>query len=398
MALLQLIKLCSASIWISRELTKTPALLDELLNPQILYSPLNSEDLTNDLQHRLDNATADDLEQQMEVLRQFKLTHTLRVAAADITGAISVMQVSDYLSWIAQTILQYVIHIAWLDTTEKIKEPQSTHDKTPQANKLQTNGFAIIGYGKIGGYELGYSSDLDLVFIFHDDLEKDTHFFTRLSHRIMFILGTRTYSGLLYECDMRLRPNGNSGRIASTLKSYKKYQLEKAWLWEHQALCRARIVAGDFSLIEHFSNIRQEILCQSRQQHNLQKQIIEMRKKMYNSQAKKQSVNFNIKQDNGGIIDIEFIVQYLILLHANHYPNIIEFSDNIRMINSLLKENLISSEIADTLTQIYQKYRDYIHQQALQEQPGISSDKSFSNEQSIIKSYWKKIIEANNSI
>jgi len=123
-----------------------------------------------------------------------------------------------------------------------------------------------------------------------------------------------------------------------------------------------------------------------------------MRKKMYYSQAKKLSENFNIKQDAGGIIDIEFIVQYLILLHANHYPNIIEFSDNIRMINSLLKENLISSEIADTLTQIYQKYRDYIHQQALQEQPGISSDKSFSNEQSIIKSYWKKIIEANNSI
>lgn len=378
-ALSQLVKLCSASVWISRELTKTPALLDELLKPHILYSPLNYKDLTDDLQLRLEKISANDLEQQMEVLCQFKLAHVLRVAATDITGIISIMQVSDYLTWIAQTILQQVIKIAWQDTLNKIAGPQIM------------NGFALIGYGKVGGYELGYSSDLDLVFVFKDDLEKEALFFTRLSRRILFILGTRTYFGLLYECDMRLRPNGNSGQITSTLKAFKKYEKEKAWTWEHQALCRARIIAGDKMLIKCFSLIRQEILCQPREQSKLQHQIHKMRIKMQQSQRKKQNHLFDIKQDPGGIIDIEFMVQYLILLHAEQYPEIVEFSDNIRMINSLVQKKLLSSEMGTKLSQIYQKYRNFIHQQALQELSAITSNDRFINEQKIIKVYWGKI-------
>jgi len=397
MALSQLIKLCAASIWISKELTKTPALLDELLNPQILYSPLNFNDLIADFQLRMENIAIDDVEQQMEILRQFKLTHVLRVAAADITGSIELMQVSDYLSWIAEAILQQVINIAWFDTIKKLKKSELNIDNKAQVEQdisyaSPGNGFAIIAYGKFGGYELGYASDLDLVFVFDDNLENKTHFFTRLCHRIMFILGTRTYSGLLYECDMRLRPNGNSGQIVTSLKAFKKYQLEKAWLWEHQALCRARVVAGDNALIEQFSKIRQQILCQPRERQNLQKWIIEMRKKMHQSLAKKQTGMFDIKQSIGGMIDIEFIVQYLILLHAREYPEIVEFSDNIRLINSLQNKKIITPEIENNLAEIYKLYRTCIHHQSLQELPPITTIDTFFKEQQLIKQYWEKIL------
>jgi [glutamine synthetase] adenylyltransferase / [glutamine synthetase]-adenylyl-L-tyrosine phosphorylase len=388
-ALSQLIKLCSASVWITRELSRTPALLDELLDPQILYSPLKQEDLSLDLQSRLKNSNPLDLEQQMEILRHFKLIHVLRVACADISGVIAVTKVSDYLSWIAETILQQVIHIAWLNTAEKMPKPH---------NNTVGDGFAVIGFGKMGGIELGYSSDLDLVFVYHDRYKKHAHFFTRLSQRIMLILATRSYSGILYECDLRLRPNGNSGQIATTFRAFKKYQLEKAWLWEHQALCRARIVAGDQNLLCEFSQIRREVLCQPREKQHLQSQINDMRDKMYQSLAIKQADIFDVKQSYGGIVDIEFIVQYLILYYANNYPQILDYSDNIRIIESLIKFKLIAPEVGKNLSQIYQKYRNFIHHQALQELSSITSINIFTNEQKIIKSYWHKFIEDNRAM
>ncbi len=387
-ALSQLIKLCTASIWISRELAKTPALLDELLDPQVLYYPLKQEHLILDLQQRLKNTAADDIEQQMEVLRHFKLTHVLRVAAADITGALKLMKVSDYLTWIAESILQQVIKIAWSDTANKMGKP---HNEKPGT------GFAIIGFGKMGGIEMGYSSDLDLVFVYQDSFKKNAHFFIRLGQRIMFILGTRSYSGILYECDMRLRPDGNSGQIATTLSAFKKYQLEKAWLWEHQALCRSRLVAGDKQLLSGFSGIRRQVLCQPREQLDLQNQIGQMRKKMHNTLATRKAGLFDVKQSFGGIVDIEFIVQYLILYHAKNYPQIVNFSDNIRMIESLYQCQLISSEMAENLSLIYQKYRNFMHQQALQELPGKTTIDTFKSDQKIIRNYWKKFIGIDNS-
>ncbi|MFK5985042.1 MAG: bifunctional [glutamate--ammonia ligase]-adenylyl-L-tyrosine phosphorylase/[glutamate--ammonia-ligase] adenylyltransferase [Pseudomonadota bacterium] len=389
-ALTQLIKLCASSIWISRELARTPLLLDEFLDPDILFAPLNKTKLKVDLSQRLKVIDKDDLEQQMETLRHFKLSHVLRVAAADITGVIKVTQVSDYLTWIAQAILQQVLIIAWSDTTQKMAKLSA---KAQSSNLPSNRGFAIIGFGKIGGFELGYGSDLDLVFIYANKLERHAHFFLRLGQRIMFILGTRSYSGILYECDMRLRPNGNSGQIATSLKSFKKYELEKAWLWEHQALCRARLVAGDNLLLDIFTEARKSVLCQPREVVLLKKQVNEMRLKMYQNLLIKQKNCMDIKQSRGGLVDIEFIVQFLILSYAYDYPDIVKYSDNIRMIDSLLKHKLISATMARNLNSIYQDYRNFIHRNTLQELPAITSVTHFAKQQLQIKGYWQETIE-----
>jgi len=406
LALSQLVKLCSSSAWIARELTRIPALLDELLDPRVLYSPLDKDALRDDLNQRLSQVDDADLEQRMEVLRHFKQTHSLRVAAADTTGALPVMKVSDYLTWIAEVVLDQVILTAWHDTAKKLGTPQY-HPEHPLAGSgpvTPGQGFAILGFGKVGGLELGYGSDLDLVFIYDDGFEngltsgeksnKNGLFFTRMGQRIMHILGTRTYSGILYECDMRLRPNGNSGLVATSLQTFRKYELEKAWLWEHQALCRARIVAGDEnSLKKAYQQVRQEVLAQSRDKSDLRQKVLEMRLKMRTSLEKKKAGQFDVKQAAGGIVDIEFMVQYLVLGHAHQYPEVIAYTDNIRMLESLIQTQIIENNFGDSLIEIYQRYRDFMHAQALQEVAGLANDERFSEERQHINQFWQELME-----
>jgi len=407
LALSQLIKLCSSSAWIARELTRIPALLDELLDPRVLYSPLNKIHLQQDLEQRLATVEDDDLEQRMEIMRHFKQTHSLRVAAADTTDVLPVMKVSDYLTWIAETVLDQVILTAWHDTAKKLGTPQY-HPEHPLASQNEVKpgqGFAILGFGKVGGLELGYGSDLDLVFIYDDCFDKGTTngeksaqnglFFTRMGQRIMHILGTRTYSGILYECDMRLRPNGNSGLVATTLQTFKKYELEKAWLWEHQALCRARIVAGDETALgQAYLQARQEVLAQPREVAELRQKVHEMRLKMRHSLEKKKAGHFDVKQAAGGIVDIEFMVQFLVLQFAHQHPEVIRYTDNIRMLESLLKAHVIEETFGHSLIEIYQKYRDFMHAQALQEVPGLAEDGLFTSERQQINHFWQELMES----
>ncbi len=402
-ALSQLVKLCSASPWITRLLTQYPVLFDELLDNRALYTPLNKDTLFQELRERINSIPPADLEQRMEILHHFKQSQVFRVAVADVAGLIPIERVSDYLTWIAEVIIVTVLQSAWLDLTARYGEPQSSSKV-----KALSYGFGLIGFGKMGGLELGYSSDLDLVFIFSESLNDgktdggqnqpgqmidNLQFYSKLTLRIMHILQTRTHSGILYETDVRLRPNGHSGLITSSLKAFKEYQLYNAWTWEHQALVRARFIAGDKLLAADFETVRREVLLQSRETGILKKEICDMRIKMRHALAKKRKGYFDIKQDSGGIADIEFIVQFMVLNHACEHPELLDWTDNERILVLLSKRALLPAETAKDLGEFYRLFRERLHQLSLQEVAGLIPLEEFLEERKKIQSHWHEIME-----
>ncbi len=409
LGLSQLVKLCSGSSWITRLLSRHPALFDELLDPRILYAPLNREHLFAELEQKMQAVPLDDLEQRMDVLRYFKQSHVLRVAAADVANSIPLMKVSDYLTWIAEVILHFVLQTAWHDMVSRYGEPQlkdpekACNDQPPQFGA----GFIMLGFGKLGGLELGYSSDLDMVFLFsdaynggHTHAEADNsrevdnlQFFSRLSLRIMHILQTQTPAGTLYEADMRLRPNGNSGLIVNSFKAFREYELEKAWTWEHQALVRARFVGGDERLEEDYRAIRQEILSIKRDPQTLKQEVRDMRKKMREALVKNKAGMFDIKQGFGGIADIEFMVQYLVLKNAAQHPQLLTWTDNIRILDTLAETGILSQPTVEDLSQCYRRFRARLHQLSLQEVSGVVAEEEFAQQRSKVQQYWKEIME-----
>ncbi|MCK8516985.1 bifunctional [glutamate--ammonia ligase]-adenylyl-L-tyrosine phosphorylase/[glutamate--ammonia-ligase] adenylyltransferase [Methylonatrum kenyense] len=372
MALSQLVKLCSASPWIARLITRLPVLLGELLDPRKLYAPLERKALEQQLRERLDEEDPDDLEQQMEVLRQFKQVNTLRLAAADVSGVTRLMVVSDLLTDIAEVVLREVVDIAWHHLEKRHGRPSCKVD-----GETVRPGFAVIAYGKLGGLELGYGSDLDLVFL-HDsrgeqqmtdgDRAVDNNvFFVRLAQRIIHILGATTAGGVLYEVDTRLRPSGRAGLLATSLSAYEEYQQDKAWTWEHQALVRARFVAGDAALQEAFDRIRREILCRERDLETLRGDVHDMRERMRGEKGNRDADLFDLKQDRGGVADIEFMVQYGVLSKASANPTLLRYTDNVRLIGELAAAGFFSRSEASTLADAYRAYRARIHRATLQE-------------------------------
>ncbi len=394
LALSQLVRLVSESSWVASQLIRQPLLLDELLDPRRLYSPLHSRDLRLELEQLLASVAEGDLEQEMERLRQFAQGNLLRVAAADIVGAIPLMVVSDYLTDIAEVTLQHVQASVWRDLVRKHGRPTKIGD--------MENGFAVIGYGKLGGIELGYSSDLDLVFLHGSDdfnamtdgqrsLANDV-FYARMGQRVIHMLTTRTPSGLLYEADMRLRPNGNSGQLVASLNAYEKYQLNDAWTWEHQALVRARAVAGDPAVVARFSAIRHEILCIRRDPDKLVAEVRDMRQKMRESLDRGDTEHFHIKQGTGGLVDIEFLVQYAVLRWANEFPDLTEWTDNARLLERLSKHHLLPEGAADQLWNAYQVYRGVVHRRALQESSSIVPAAQLTEERAMVVEIWNGVM------
>ncbi|MGS0729006.1 bifunctional [glutamate--ammonia ligase]-adenylyl-L-tyrosine phosphorylase/[glutamate--ammonia-ligase] adenylyltransferase, partial [Shewanella sp. 0m-11] len=252
----------------------------------------------------------DDLEQQMEALRQFKLSQQLKIAAADVTGVLPVMEVSDHLTFLAEAIIEQVVHHAWTQVSARHGVPENLKD-----NEM---GFAVVGYGKAGGIELGYGSDLDLVFLHNGSQAGQTngdraidigHFYLKLAQRVLHFFSTRTNSGELYEVDMRLRPSGASGLLVSEIEHFGDYQRKEAWTWEHQALVRARFIFGDNALSMRFNELREEVLENQRDISILAKDVREMRLKMRDHLLNVEAGMFDLKQSSGGIADIEFIAQ-----------------------------------------------------------------------------------------
>lgn len=260
-------------------------------------------------------------------------------------------------------------------------------------------GFAVIGYGKLGGWELGYSSDLDLVFLLDCPLDVMTdgersidgrQFYLRLAQRVMHLFSTRTSSGILYEVDVRLRPSGEAGMLVSTVEAFADYQKNEAWTWEHQALVRARIVYGDPAIHQQFDAIRQQVLCRHRDGPQLQQEVREMREKMRNHLGSKQRDIFDIKADEGGITDIEFIAQYLVLRYAASEPRLTRWSDNVRIFELMANNDIMSPDEAAALTRAYVTMRDEIHHLALQEQSSKVTADSFMAERAQVAASWHK--------
>lgn len=394
-ALKRLIGLCSASPWIAEEFGRQPLLLDELVDDVALFDLPGVDGLADELRQQLLRIPEEDLEQQMECLRQFKKGHVLRVAASEITEALPLMRISDYLTDIAETVLQEVLPLVWDQLVLKYGYPSG-----PDGDVTQPE-FIIVGYGKLGGLELSYGSDLDMVFIydapagFTSNRERSIDnqaFYTRLGQRIIHILNANTPGGDLYDVDMRLRPSGNSGLLVSTLPAFEKYQQGKAWVWEHQALVRARVVAGSARLAERFNTLREKILCLPRDTETLKKAVIDMRNKMIEQFANDTDGVFNIKQSRGGIVDIEFMVQYTVLNYARQIPALAQFSDNVRLLELFADHGLMDSQVAKQFRDIYIDYRSAVHRFALLNSKPLDTSGQFTQQQQMVRAVWQKMM------
>ncbi|MGV3345544.1 bifunctional [glutamate--ammonia ligase]-adenylyl-L-tyrosine phosphorylase/[glutamate--ammonia-ligase] adenylyltransferase [Enterobacteriaceae bacterium LUAb1] len=391
-ALKHLIRLCSASPRVASQLARYPLLLDELLDPATLYQPVATRAYRDELRQYLLRIPEEDEEQQLEALRQFKQAQLLRIAAADIAGTLPVMKVSDHLTWLAEAIIDAVVQQAWHRMVQRYGCPSHLSDS-------RERGFAVIGYGKLGGWELGYGSDLDLVFLHDCPAESVTagersidgrQFYLRLAQRIMHLFSTRTSSGILYEVDVRLRPSGAAGMLVSTFSAFEDYQRHEAWTWEHQALVRARMVYGEPALSQRFTAIRHAILCTPREPMTLQQDVREMRAKMRTHLGNKQKGYWDIKADQGGITDIEFITQYLVLCNACQQPELTRWSDNVRILELLAQYGRLPEEEAQSLIQSYVMLRDNLHHLALQEQPGYVDTQAFCVQREGVNASWQR--------
>jgi glutamate-ammonia-ligase adenylyltransferase len=388
MALSQLVKLCAASPWISALLSDHPSLLDELLDPRTLYAPLDHAALENQLQIQLQSVTPGDLEAEMDIMRHFKQANVLRVASADVMGIMPLMVVSDHLTEIAEVILTHTLKMA----TDHLATRRGGERFASKAK----GGFAIIGYGKLGGIELGYGSDLDLVFLYHPsepDNPEQIVYFSRLGQRVIHMLNTHTPAGVLYEVDMRLRPSGASGLLVSSIEAYEEYQRHDAWTWELQALVRARVIAGDGMIKQRFEAVRREVLGRKRDGEVLRREVREMRERMRTELSHARQGYFDIKQGKGGISDIEFIVQYGVLLWSNRHPELLRWTDNIRILQEFGRSGLMSEEEVRVISDSYRGYRSCVHRMALQEEDAEVEAGQFARERAAISEIWQKFLD-----
>ncbi|MFC5705999.1 bifunctional [glutamate--ammonia ligase]-adenylyl-L-tyrosine phosphorylase/[glutamate--ammonia-ligase] adenylyltransferase [Aeromonas eucrenophila] len=392
-ALRQLVRLCDASHLVSEQLARYPILLDELLDPQHLYHPTPLDQYKPQLRQFLLRIPEEDVEQQMEALRQFKQVQLLRIVAADIAGALPLMKVSDHLTWLAEAITEEVVNQAWAQMSERYGVP-------PEVALSDRRGFAVVAYGKLGGIELGYGSDLDLVFLHGGDPNGYTdgrkpidsrQFYLRLAQRILHLFSTRTPSGILYEIDMRLRPSGDAGLLVSSLSAYEQYQQKEAWTWEHQALVRARPIYGDDTVIAEFARIRRTVLAKERDLSLLAKEVREMRQKMRDHLLKAGEGEFDLKQSPGGMVDIEFIAQYLVLAHANGEPDALtRWSDNVRIFDECVLAGVLSLEQAENLKQAYLEIRNLGHRLNLSEISRKVGDDQLLAERDHVLAVWRQ--------
>ena len=393
----QLVKLCAASPWLTDLLAKSPALLDGLLNPGALARPPSRDEMRDELAALCAQLGPEDTEAGMDILRRYQKETTLKVAAADLLHDLPLVKVSDHLTWLAEIIVQQALALAWAEMRAQYGQPLRA-DGTPAV-------FGVIAYGKFGGIEMSYGSDLDLVFLHDcDALDGDTaggrtmltggQFMARLSQRLISWLSTHTGAGRAYEVDMELRPDGRRGMSASSLAGFASYQNNNAWTWEHQALTRARYVAGDAGLGEAFVKLREQVLMRERDPDKLKAEIANMRQKMRDNLDKSGSGKWDIKQGAGGMIDIEFITQYLVLRDGARDRKIVYWSDNWRQLDALEAAGSVTSAQKADLIEIYRKYRGWAHVRGLQNENALAEDglghRLFGSERETIRAIWQE--------
>lgn len=393
-ALKHLVKLCQASSWVAEHIAKYPILLDELIDPKLLNNTPELSSYQAEIRQVLLRIPEDDLEAQMDMLRQFKQAQQLRIAAADLVGILPITRVSDHLTALAEAIITEVVNMAWQQISARFGVPSTLAETDDKA-------FSVIGYGKTGGYELGYSSDLDLVFLHNCSVNDVTNgqkpigasqFYTKLAQRIMHIFNTRMNNGHLYELDMRLRPSGSSGVLVVHVDTFKQYQEEEAWTWEHQALVRARAVYGQTKIIRQYDEIRKKILTKTRDKNDLRQEVIKMRNKMRDHLDKSTAEGYDIKQGVGGLVDIEFLTQYLVLNYSGIYNDICAPSDNLSVFIALEKCQLITAEEKNVLSQAYCALRDFGHKMSLQNEKSIMDKRTYLDITSAVNGIVQKYL------
>lgn len=345
-------ELVSISQWASDYLGRHPILFDELLRHDAPHPAPDWNALKNELIYQLNhvnNPKNDVVEWQMDVLRHFQHAQVFRLLVTDLEGSLLLETLSDHLTELADLVLDTVLNLAWSGLKKRHREKPA---------------FAIIGYGKLGGKELGYASDLDVIFLYEDAHPDAAEIYTKLAQSINAWLTRHTSAGLLYETDLRLRPNGATGLLVSSMEAFAQYQREQAWVWEHQALTRARFVAGDQPVGAAFESTRKEILCQSRHLTGLKQDILKMREKMLDVHPNPTPL-FDIKHDRGGIIDVEFMVQYLVLGYASQYPQLTGNIGNIALLKLAGELALIPISTAEKVRSAYREFRRIQHRQRL---------------------------------
>jgi glutamate-ammonia-ligase adenylyltransferase len=398
-ALERLAHVCGRSDMLARQVAEHPLLLDELLDPRIFETPPDRAQMELDLAQRFAGQDSDDEEAQAEALRQFQRAAVFRIALADLGGVLPLMKISDRLTELAELILARALSLAWKQMCERYGLPGFTENGV-----RKKAGFAVVGYGKLGGLELGYSSDLDLVFL-HDsraeaqvtDGERSISndvFFSRLATRLVNLIGMPTTSGVLYEVDMRLRPSGNAGLLVGSLVAFERYQVQEAWTWEHQALLRSRAVAGTDHVRAEFEQVRRRVLTEHVRRESLRQEVADMRARMRAELSAGSDEILDLKQDPGCIADIEFLVQYLVLANARRFPELLTFSDNIRQLEGLVTAGVMGEEDALGLKQAYLAFRGALHEASLAGKKGLVDAGMLQAERELVQRCWRQFMVA----
>ncbi len=400
-ALDRLIDVCAISGFLARQIAEFPLLLDELIDRRAFDELPSREGFAQELEARTERLPADDPERQVEGLRQFQKAAIFAVALADQTGRLPLMKVSDRLTDIAELIVQRCMDLAWQQMVALYGTPHCG----PDALRLRPVHVAVAGYGKLGGLELGYGSDLDLVFL-HDSAGEiaetsgarpldNVVFFLRLGQRIVHLLTMHSAAGRLYEVDMRLRPNGKGGFLITGIDAFEAYQHENAWTWEHQALLRARAVAGDADLRARFEAVRRRALTVDVRRDTLRVDVMEMRARMRRELSGAGAGEFDLKQDAGGIADIEFLVQYWVLASAHRFPSLVDYTDNIRQLEGLAQCGVTPAATAHWLIDTYRLYRGVLHRLSLEGAGGhvIAADELVA-ERARVQEIWQAAFAA----
>lgn len=347
-ALMKVAEIIGSSAWAATYLTRHPILLDEVIDPRLYDVATDWETFKHELDARL-ASEAGDTEREMDVLREEHHAQVFRLLAQDIAGLQTVERLADHLTQLADIIVQTTLDLCW----KRLRERHPHPDQPPK--------FAVIAYGKLGGKELAYGSDLDLVFLYDDPEPGVGEIYSRLVQRMSTWLSSQTSAGSLFDTDFRLRPNGDAGLLSCSVEAFREYQLAKAWEWEHQALTRARYCAGDPEVGKRFEAIRVEILRQPRDLAKLRADVLEMRQRMLDAHASNSDEVFDIKQDPGGLVDVEFIVQFLILGHAHAHERLCGNLGNIALLRIAAELGLIPQDLAEQVRNIYREYRRMQH-------------------------------------
>ncbi len=343
-ALERVTRMIGASSWAAEYVARRPLLLDELLDDRLLTAAPDWSRFEAELRLALAEAEGD-VERQMNAARELHQAQLFRLLAQDLGGLLTVERLADHLSGLADATLQASLEAVW-------RLLPARHRATPR--------FAVVGYGKLGGKELGYASDLDIIFLYDDGDERAPENYARLAQRYNNWLTVRTAAGPLFETDLQLRPSGASGLLVSTLAAFEHYQEKDAWTWEHQALTRARFCAGDEKTGLAFEAIREHILRRKRDPAGLARDILSMREKLHAAHPNRSGL-FDLKHDRGGMIDIEFAVQHLILAHAHRYPELTQNLGNIALLGIAAGFGLIEQDVAAKNQNAYRAFRRLQH-------------------------------------